>query len=183
LPEPVEVRAGQRTTGRSPRRSAEPQLSACASCEGSGWLCADHPAKPFKHERLRRREARRASVIRPARSAMGARLRRHAARRAHRSESEGALFHRKRRRACHTSGQRSAAAAAPYWALSQHLLTGFGFGQRWLGMVSPSATSSHGSPGPESAQGFAIRSGRSRTSRLGKSGSAPGNASAACARV
>lgn len=49
LPEPVEVRADSEPPVEA-RAVSEPQLSACASCEGSGWLCADHPAKPFKHD-------------------------------------------------------------------------------------------------------------------------------------
>jgi hypothetical protein len=32
------------------RAVSEPKLSSCAFCEGSGWLCADHPTRPFKHD-------------------------------------------------------------------------------------------------------------------------------------
>ena len=28
----------------------EPPLSSCAFCEGSGWVCADHPSLPWEHD-------------------------------------------------------------------------------------------------------------------------------------
>ena len=28
----------------------EPRLSSCPFCEGSGWVCADHPSLPWEHD-------------------------------------------------------------------------------------------------------------------------------------
>ena len=44
-----EIHANSRPPTEAPV-AAEPQLSSCAFCEGSGWVCADHPALPFEHD-------------------------------------------------------------------------------------------------------------------------------------
>ena len=49
LPEPGEVLCNTKPPIEA-RAVSEPQLSACAFCEGSGWLCADHPTLPWKHD-------------------------------------------------------------------------------------------------------------------------------------
>jgi hypothetical protein len=49
LPEPGEVHANSKPPIEA-RAVSEPRLSACAFCGGSGWLCADHPALPWKHD-------------------------------------------------------------------------------------------------------------------------------------
>ena len=49
LREPGEIHGNSRPP-REARTTAELALSSCAFCEGSGWICADHPALPFQHD-------------------------------------------------------------------------------------------------------------------------------------
>ena len=45
LPEPGEMRANT----KPPDAPTTPvDLSSCAFCEGSGWVCSDHPSLPFE---------------------------------------------------------------------------------------------------------------------------------------
>jgi hypothetical protein len=51
LPEPGEVHGSLKPPAEKVDPAAEgPRLSSCAFCEGSGWVCADHPALPFEHD-------------------------------------------------------------------------------------------------------------------------------------
>ncbi len=49
LPAPGETRANTKPPVEK-SAVAEPKLRSCAFCEGSGWVCADHPALPFEHD-------------------------------------------------------------------------------------------------------------------------------------
>ena len=49
LPAPGEMLGNSKPPVEA-RSVAEPHLSSCAFCEGSGWVCADHPALPFEHD-------------------------------------------------------------------------------------------------------------------------------------
>src|SRR6187431_1159637 len=49
LPAPGEMKGNTKPPTEA-RAVAQPQLSSCAFCEGSGWVCAEHPALPFEQD-------------------------------------------------------------------------------------------------------------------------------------
>jgi hypothetical protein len=55
LPERGEVRGNakpptERAAEPAKADPAMPLRSSCAFCEGTGWVCAEHPALPFEHD-------------------------------------------------------------------------------------------------------------------------------------